>query len=91
MAALQAETRTVPIVFAHAADPVGAGFVASLARPNSNATGFILFEFSIGAKWLELLKSLHPKSCEWRFFVILHRQPGSASSRLFKRWLGRSG
>src|SRR3954471_12662593 len=52
VAALQAETRTVPIVFAHAVDPVGAGFVASLARPNSNATGFTLFEFSIGAKWL---------------------------------------
>ena len=47
VAALQAETRTVPIVFAHAVDPVGAGFVASLARPNSNATGFVLFEFSI--------------------------------------------
>ena len=46
VAALQAETRTVPIVFAHAVDPVGAGFVASLARPNSNATGFILFEFA---------------------------------------------
>jgi putative ABC transport system substrate-binding protein len=60
VAALQAETRTVPIVFAHAVDPVGAGFVASLARPNSNATGFVLFEFSIGAKWLELLKELAP-------------------------------
>ena len=42
VAALQAETRTVPIVFAHAVDPVGAGFVASLARPNSNATGVYL-------------------------------------------------
>ena len=44
VAALQAATRTVPIVFAHAADPVGAGFVDSLARPGGNATGFILFE-----------------------------------------------
>jgi putative ABC transport system substrate-binding protein len=91
VAALQAETRTVPIVFAHAVDPVGAGFVASLARPNSNATGFILFEFSIGAKWLELLKRLPPTLCEWQFFVILHRRLGSASSRPFKPWLRHSG
>ena len=44
VAALQAATRTVPIVFAHAVDPVGAGFVDSLARPGGNTTGFILFE-----------------------------------------------
>jgi len=91
VAALQAETRTVPIVFAHAVDPVGAGFVASLARPSSNATGFILFEFSIGAKWLELLKNLRPTSCEWRFFVIRHRRRASASSQPFRQWLRQSG
>jgi putative ABC transport system substrate-binding protein len=60
VAALQAETRTIPIVFAHAVDPVGAGFVDSLARPGGNATGFVLFEYGIGAKWLELLKELAP-------------------------------
>ena len=49
-------TRTVPIVFSVVADPVGAGFVDSLARPGGNATGFMSYEFSIGAKWLELLK-----------------------------------
>ena len=53
-------TRTVPIVFAHAADPVGAGFVDSLARPGGNATGFVLFEYGISAKWLELLKEIAP-------------------------------
>jgi ABC-type uncharacterized transport system substrate-binding protein len=52
--------RTVPIVFVIVPDPVGAGFVDSLARPGGNATGFINFEYSIGAKWLELLKQIAP-------------------------------
>ena len=60
MAALQAVTQTVPIVFAHAVDPVGASFVDSLARPGGNATGFVLFEYGMGAKWLELLKEVAP-------------------------------
>src|SRR5882724_9568721 len=60
VAALQAATRTVPIVFAHAVDPVGAGFVDSLARPGGNATGFTSFEYSMGGKWLELLKQIAP-------------------------------
>jgi ABC-type uncharacterized transport system substrate-binding protein len=53
-------TRTVPIVFVHVPDPVGAGFVDSLARPGGNATGFINFEYSVSAKWLELLKQIAP-------------------------------
>ena len=53
-------TRTVPIVFAIVADPVGAGFVDSLARPGGNATGFMQFEYSLSAKWLELLKQIAP-------------------------------
>jgi putative ABC transport system substrate-binding protein len=53
-------TRTVPIVFAFAADPVGAGFVESLSRPGGNATGFLLFEYDLSAKWLELLKEIAP-------------------------------
>ena len=53
-------TRTVPIVFAIVPDPVGAGFVASLARPGGNATGFTTFEYGIGAKWLQLLKEIAP-------------------------------
>jgi putative tryptophan/tyrosine transport system substrate-binding protein len=60
VAALQSVTRTVPIVFANSVDPVGAGFVDSLARPGGNATGFVLFEYSMGAKWLELLKEIAP-------------------------------
>jgi putative ABC transport system substrate-binding protein len=53
-------TRTVPIVFPTVVDPVGAGFVESLARPGGNATGFLLFEYSLGGKWLELLKQIAP-------------------------------
>ena len=53
-------TRSVPIVFAVVADPVGAGFVNSLARPGGNATGFVPYEYGIAAKWLELLKQIAP-------------------------------
>ena len=60
LAAVQKATRTVPIVFVNVSDPVGAGYVASLARPGANTTGFTLFEYSISGKWLELLKQLAP-------------------------------
>src|SRR5262249_20052011 len=53
-------TRTVPVVFVNVTDPVGGGFVESLARPAGNATGFTLFEYSISVKWLELLKEMSP-------------------------------
>jgi len=53
-------TRAIPIVFVHAVDPVGAGFVSSLARPGGNATGFVQFEYGISGKWLELLKQIVP-------------------------------
>ena len=58
--ALQQVTRKVPIVFANVIDPVGAGFIVSLARPGGNTTGFTAFEYSISAKWLELLNELAP-------------------------------
>ena len=58
---LQRQTRTVPIVFVNVADPVGAGFVASLARPGGNSTGFTSFEYSLASKWLELLKEIAPR------------------------------
>jgi putative ABC transport system substrate-binding protein len=54
-------TRTVPIVFVVVPDPVGAGFVDSLARPGGNATGFVQFEYGLSGKWLELLKELAPR------------------------------
>jgi putative tryptophan/tyrosine transport system substrate-binding protein len=61
MAPLLQATRTVPIVFAIVPDPVGAGFVDSLARPGGNATGFTSFDYGIGAKWVELLKEIAPR------------------------------
>jgi putative tryptophan/tyrosine transport system substrate-binding protein len=61
LAPLLQATRTIPIVFASVIDPVGAGFVANLARPGGNATGFVAFEYSVSAKWLELLKEVAPQ------------------------------
>jgi putative ABC transport system substrate-binding protein len=61
-AALLQVSRTVPIVFVHVPDPVGAGFADSLGRPGGNATGFTNFEYGIGAKWLELLKEVAPRT-----------------------------
>jgi putative ABC transport system substrate-binding protein len=58
--ALLEASRTVPIVFAQGLDPVGAGFVESLARPGGNATGFTQFEYSLSGKWLEMLKEVAP-------------------------------
>jgi putative ABC transport system substrate-binding protein len=60
-AALLQQTRTIPIVFAAVADPVGSGFVASFARPGGNVTGFTVFEPTMASKWLELLKEIAPR------------------------------
>src|SRR5215813_14023741 len=60
LAALLQTTRTVPIVFLGIVDPVGTGFVDSLSRPGGNATGFMLFDYDLSAKWLELLKEIAP-------------------------------
>jgi putative tryptophan/tyrosine transport system substrate-binding protein len=68
-------TRTVPVVFPAIVDPVGAGFVNSLARPGGNATGFMNFEYSIGGKWLELLKEIAPGMTR----VAVHRNPATPS------------
>jgi putative ABC transport system substrate-binding protein len=59
--ALLEATRSIPIVFAQTPDPVGSGYVSSLARPGGNATGFMQFEFGLSAKWLELLKKIVPR------------------------------
>jgi putative ABC transport system substrate-binding protein len=59
--ALQQATRSVPTVFVNIVDPIGAGFVDSLAQPGGNVTGFIVFEYVISAKWLELLKDIAPQ------------------------------
>jgi putative ABC transport system substrate-binding protein len=61
VAPLLKATRTVPIVFTNVVDPVGAGFVDSLARPGGNATGFVSLEYGLSVKWLELLKEIAPR------------------------------
>src|SRR6516162_3443540 len=61
VAALWRVTRTLPIVFADISDPVGAGLVDTLARPGGNVTGFMIFEYSLSGKWLELLKEVAPR------------------------------
>jgi hypothetical protein len=58
---VQQETHTIPIVFAQVLDPVGAGFVESLAHPGGNITGFVSFEYSMAGKWLETLKLMAPQ------------------------------
>ena len=60
MPSLLEATRTIPIVFNNIVDPVGAGYVDSMARPDGNATGFLQFEYSLSGKWLELLKEIAP-------------------------------
>jgi putative ABC transport system substrate-binding protein len=72
-------TRTVPIVFPVAGDPVGAGFVDSLARPGGNATGFMSTEYSMGGKWLELLKQIAPSMT--RAAVLRDATQGSGTSQ----------
>jgi putative tryptophan/tyrosine transport system substrate-binding protein len=75
VAALQRVTRTIPIVFANVIDPVGAGFVKSLARPGGNTTGFTAFEYSISGKWLELLREIAPRMTR----VAVLRDPSFAA------------
>ena len=70
LAALQQATRSIPIVFVQVADPVGSGFIASLARPGGNITGFTNFEPSMGSKWLEFLKEISPQVT--RGLVLMH-------------------
>ena len=81
-------TRTVPIVFAAVADPVGAGFVNSLARPGGNTTGFMAFEYSISGKWLELLKQIAPSLM--RVAILQPQPPGSGSLLRSSPWRRRS-
>jgi putative tryptophan/tyrosine transport system substrate-binding protein len=74
VAPLRQATRDLPIVFVNIVDPVGAGLVESLARPGGNVTGFLLFEYGMGAKWLELLKEVAPALTR----AVVLRDPGTA-------------
>jgi ABC-type uncharacterized transport system substrate-binding protein len=84
MAPLLQATRTVPIVFASVADPVGAGFVDTLARPGGNTTGFMAFEYGLSGKWLELLKQIGPSVTR----AAVLRDPNITAGR---RAVGRRG
>jgi putative ABC transport system substrate-binding protein len=77
---LQQATRSVPIVFVNVVDPVGAGFVATLARPGGNATGFTSIEYAVSAKWLELLKEVAPGAK--RVAVLRDPAVGSGTGQL---------
>src|SRR5262245_46895532 len=68
-------TRTLPIVFVHVVDPVGAGFVRTLARPGGSVTGYMQFEYSVSGKWLELLKQIAPQVTQ----AVVLRDPSIAS------------
>ena len=84
-------TRTVPIVFAIVGDPVGAGFVDSLARPGGNATGFMTIEYSLSGKWLELLKQIAPSVTRAAVLRDPAKPPGPASLPSSSPWRRRSG
>jgi putative tryptophan/tyrosine transport system substrate-binding protein len=77
LAAVRSETRTIPIVFVMVGDPVGQGFVSSLAHPGGNITGFTAFEFATSAKWMELIKEIAPELRRIAFIF------NPAASRLF--------
>jgi len=77
-------TRTIPVVFPIAVDPVGAGFVESLARPEANATGFTIYDHTIGGKWLELLKEIAPNVTRWLFFGTLPIPPNLPNSERYR-------
>src|SRR5438552_8001181 len=90
-AALLRQTRTIPIVFAMVADPVGSGFVTSFPRPGGNVTGFVTSDGSLGGKWLELLKEVVPRVNRVAFlfnpttapFAEYYLNPFKAAARSF--------
>jgi ABC-type uncharacterized transport system substrate-binding protein len=82
--ALQQASRTVPIVMAQSVDPVGAGFVTSLARPGGNTTGFMQFEYGLSGKWLELLREIAPRIT--RIGVVRDHESGTGSVVGIAQW-----
>jgi putative ABC transport system substrate-binding protein len=84
LSALKAATRTIPIVFAGVGDPVANGFVASIARPGGNITGFALYEEGIAVKWLELLKEIAPGVARAAFLY----DPSNPASEGYARTIG---
>jgi len=89
MPALLQATRTVPIVFTQVMDPVGSGFVTSLAQPGGNIAGFTQFEFSMSGKWVELLKEIAPSIGGLQSCGMPVRSPGSANGAQSRAWRPR--
>jgi putative ABC transport system substrate-binding protein len=83
VAALVQETNTVPILFVNIVDPLGRGFVSNMARPGGNVTGFLNFEFSIGGKWIEILKEIDPRLV--RIAVLFNPQTAAPYAPLYVR------
>jgi ABC-type uncharacterized transport system substrate-binding protein len=83
LAALQQKTRTIPLVFVQVIDPVTRGFVATLARPGGNITGFTNFEFPMGSKWVEILKEVVPVSA--RVATIYNPNTAPYSEEFFRQ------
>ena len=81
IAAMLQATRTIPMVLAQVIDPVGSGFVESMARPGGNVTGFTQFEYSLAGKWLELLKEIAPGVTRVAVVRDPTRGPGSDNTR----------
>ena len=79
---LRQATSTVPVVFVQVSDPVAQGFVASLTKPGGNLTGFSLYEFSIGGKWLDLLKEVAPGLAR---VAVMFNPDTSPQSKFFMR------
>jgi ABC-type uncharacterized transport system substrate-binding protein len=88
LAPLLIETRTIPIVFLQVSDPVAQGFVSDLTRPGANTTGFGAFEFSQGAKWLDLLKQIAPSL---RSIFIIFNPDTSPQSKFFQHSIEAAG
>ena len=90
LAPLLQATRTVPMVFVAIVDPVGTGFINSLSRPGGNATGFMLFDYDLSAKWLELLKEIAPGVTRAAVLRDSAIPPASANSRSSSPCRGQS-
>src|SRR5262245_26623250 len=82
LAVLQQATSTVPVVFVQVSDPLAQGFVANLTKPGGNPTGFSLYEFSIGGKWLDLLKEVAPALAR---VAVVFNPDTSPQSKFFMR------
>jgi putative tryptophan/tyrosine transport system substrate-binding protein len=86
MGPVQQALRTVPIVFVQVVDPVGSGYVDSMARPGGNTTGFTQFEYSLSGKWLELLKEIVPSVTRAAVIRTQRAAPGMPSSPRSRPW-----